>query len=163
LALATINGGKGAIGDMINGSLGNIFKTSVTAFLVLLFQTAGITLVFPFIYFYVILAFSIPAIVVTGKWGFGAMKASMFTTIGRWLKTLGLLILAMLFNSTCTYFLNLFENIIFQVIPYYDFFSYISAIVSNIVLMYFILTQCVWFINKHYLVENLRRSSNNGL
>ena len=162
LAVATIDSGKGTMGDMIASSLGNIFKTSVTSLLVLIFVGAGVTLIFPALYFAVVLAFSVPAIAVTGRWGLGALKESAFSTVGRWFKTLGFLALVVAFAVACLYLLSLFEMLIFQVLPYYEIFEYISLLISNIIFMYFLLTQCVWFINKHYMIENLRKSRNGG-
>jgi len=159
LALATIDSGKGTMGDMIASSLGNIFKTTVTSLVVLIFIGIGMMLIFPALYFTVILAFSIPAIVVTGKWGFGALKESALVTIGRWFKTGGFLILIILFAFACLRFLDFFKIMIFQIV-YFEFFEYIYDIISNIIFMYFNLTQCVWFINKYYVTENLKRSRN---
>ena len=163
LALATIDNGRGGtMGDMIASSLGNIFKTSATSLLVLLFVGAGVALIFPALYFAVMLAFSVPAIVVTGKWGLGALKESAFSTVGRWFKTLGFLVLVMLFFGACLYLLNMIGMLILQFLPYYEIFGYVFIVIFSIMFMYFTLTQCVWFINKHYMVENLRKSRNIG-
>ena len=136
---------------VLNTAVSNIGKTFITTLLASAFISMGLMLfILPGIYLYVAYAFIIPAIIVTGKWGFGALKESLLSVKGRWFRTLLFLVLVNVFSFFLMYLASFITEAVRFLLPVGAFTDSILSIAVNIARAYFVLVQCLWFVNKYF-------------
>jgi len=139
--------------DTVSNTLSNILKTFVTALLSFSFIVLGLSLfIIPGLYLYVVLAFAIPAVIVSGKWGFGALSESFLVVRGQWFKVFALILITSFIAPMVVQIAALIITVpIYILIPNEIIINAIAGIVSNIMLTYLIMVECLWFVNKYFL------------
>ena len=150
----SIEGRKGSFDGMMSSVLVNIVKTSLTTMLAFACVFIGLfTFILPGIYMAVCFAFVVPAVITTGKWGFGALRESFIMVKRNWFKTLGFIVSLFIFGSVFSQFflslttlVNLFwgQGLIALVI-----FSFAGFVI----LSYFFLVKSLSFINKYHVMK----------
>jgi len=146
--------------DTVTTALSNILKTFVTALLGFMLIMLGLSFfALPGIYMSVIFAFSIPAVIVSGKWGFGALGESFSVVRGRWFKVLSLIFITsllapMILQETT----RVIVALVYLIIPNEIIINTVGGVVSNIMLSYLIIVECLWFVNKYLIKTNIRNS-----
>lgn len=141
--------------DTITLALSNILKTFVTVLLSFSLIILGLSLfVLPGIYLSIIFAFAIPAVIVSGKWGFGALRESFSVVRGRWFVVFALIfitsIIAPLLSQIVTAII--ITPFVF-IVPSPIIINAAGSIISMILTVYFVMVECVWFINKYFLKQ----------
>ncbi|MCL2566107.1 MAG: hypothetical protein FWE24_09930 [Defluviitaleaceae bacterium] len=140
---------------MLSVVVANIGKTTVTALLALICMAIGFFFfVIPGIFMMISFFFAVPAVIVTGKWGFGAIFESYKVVKGRWLKTFFFIILSTVFSFLLVYLSSAFIGIAYAFLPYNIIIDSIFIILRSILLSYFIVVECLYFVNKHF-VKNI--------
>jgi len=154
LALENTKGEQGSIDGTLTTALTNIFKTFVTALLAFALITLGVMMfIVPGIYLTICFAFIAPAVIVTGKWGLGALKESLEIVQGRWFKTLAFLLLINAFGFVFMYMAAVIESVVLLVVPAGAAVSIMTDMVVRIALTYLVMTECLWFINKYFMLK----------
>ena len=143
--------------DTVTTALANILKTFVTALLSFSFIMLGLIFVLPGIYMSVIFAFAIPAVIMSGRWGFGALAESFSVVRGRWFKVLGLIVITSIFAPIILQEMaSLIAISVYLIMPNEIIVDAVGGIVSNIMLTYLIMVECLWFVNKYLIKTNIR-------
>jgi len=146
----TIEGRDGGADNMMSVIISNILKTSVTVLLSFACVMIGTTLfIVPGVYLAICFAFVTQAVIITGKWGFGALKESFLVVRGKWFKTLIFILFTNIFAMMLLQFVVIIGVFIFSVLPQNIISGIIIGIVGNIVLAYFLMVECLWFVNKY--------------
>jgi len=152
LLLGTMEGEEPTADNMLNAVVSNIFKTAVTSFFAMMLVGVGFLLfVLPGLYLMVALSFAVPAVIVTGKWGLGALKESAAIVKGRWFYTLFFLFLSGLFRSLFVFLSSFISSAIFAVVPNNVFTDGVFTILLAIPVTYFTVVSSLWFVNKRYI------------
>jgi len=143
--------------DMINITIASIFKTAVTALVAFSCLMLGFMLfIVPGVYMAIVFAFAIPAVIVTGEFGFGALKESFLVVRGRFFKTLIFLVIVNVISFVLVNITAIIGIIIFSFLPGNIIFSAIVSLISNFVLAYFVMVECLWFVNKYFVKTDVR-------
>jgi len=148
-----VEGRQGTVENMTGVALSNIVKTTATAILSLACISIGMIMFFaPGIYMAICFAFVTPAVIMTGKWGFGALKESFLVVKGRWFKTLAFIMLSNAFALVSMQVFAIIKSIIYLFLPQNFIISIVMGVISSIMLTYFVMVECLWFVNK-YLIQ----------
>ena len=169
LALENVESRQGRTDNMMSASLANIFKTFITtilslACLVMIFMLVvpgiylagmigAILFAMPGIYLMICFTFAVPAVITTGKWGFGALRESFNVVRGRWFRTLALIMLSNAFVFVFMQLISFIRNIVYLFLGHNIIIGSIISIAGSIFLTYFVVVECLWFINKHFMLE----------
>ncbi|MBE6012609.1 MAG: hypothetical protein E7234_08650 [Lachnospiraceae bacterium] len=146
---------KASFSDIINSSIGRIFKHIYTALLNFVIVVLGtMFFVFPGVYLGIVLH-AAPNIVgaADNTFGFKALKESLASLRGLFWKALGLFIIVVLFSQVTIYIeeyiLYLFSNF-----PGYSFIEEIIVFLFSIINLYFDLAAALWFLNRYFIYKN---------
>ena len=150
----TAHGNKSEPPDILSSVVSNIGKTTITALIALVCIGIGFFFfVIPGIFMLIGFYFAVPAVIVTGKWGIGAISESLKIVQGRWLKTTFFIILTMLFRFLVMYLSTIFIDIVYAILPYNIISDSVFIILRSILLSYFVVVECLWFVNKHFVKQ----------
>jgi len=152
--------GKGATAEsMMSVMVANIPKTAFTAMLSFMCVMLGTMMLFvPGIYLAICFSFVTPAVIITGKWGFAALKESFLVVRGQWFKTLAFIVLTNVFALMILQMVIFLGAGVFSLFPPTIISGIVVGILGNIVMAYFIMVECLWFVNKYTLKTNIRKS-----
>jgi hypothetical protein len=154
LVLKTTDENTGVLKDALSGSFSRIHKIIPTMLLYYILVILGMMLIFPGFYYLIIYAFSLQAIVVTDRWGFGAMRESFWIIRGRFFKMAGFLLISLLFYIAANFILGNLLSLIIYAMPASEILIIVIDFVFWICQCYFITVTCVWYINKRNLMPN---------
>lgn len=158
LMIESIEDRQSSANNMMNTAISNIFKTFITMLLSLACIAIGISLfVLPGIYLAVCFAFATPAVIMTGKWGFGALKESFKVVSGRWFRALALILLSGLLAVMLTMFI---QGVSLIILPQNMIVEFIVSLFTGIFLTYFVMVECLWFINKYFVYSKNDKMEN---
>jgi hypothetical protein len=144
----------GALKDALTGAFSRIHKIIPTMLIYYIPVLLGMVLIFPGIYYLIIYAFSLQAMVVTGRWGLGALRESFFIMRGRFLKTAGFLLITFMFYQASNFIVSQVLGAVLSFVPPNDILNLIIDFAFWIFQCYFIMVTCVWYINKRNITPN---------
>lgn len=146
---------KASFSDIINSSIGKIFKHIYTAFLNFIIVALGtMFFVFPGVYLSMVLR-TAPNIVgmTDDTFGFKALKESFASLKGMFWKAFGLFIIVALFSQVIIY---IEENILylFSSLLKYSFIEEVITFLFSVINLYFDLVAALWFLNRYFVYKN---------
>jgi hypothetical protein len=153
ITLKTAQNNTPGIKDIFVGMFTKLHKIIPTMLLFYAFVAAGVPLLAPGLYFIVIYNFSACAVIVTNRWGLGALSESAAIVRGRFLKTTGFLILSVMFFFASSLMFNYALSFLISFIPYSAVADFVSLFILFLCECYFTTVTCYWFINKHNILK----------
>lgn len=146
---------KASFSDVINSSIGRIFKHIYTAFLNFIIIVLGtMFFVFPGVYLSIVLR-TAPNIVgvADDTFGFKALKESFASLKGMFWKAFSVFIIITLFSQACIY---IEENILYLILPLseHSLLGEVITFLFSVINLYFDLVAALWFLNRYFVYKN---------